>query len=71
MFYYTNLTDMAGPAMTWGATSIALLEQGREQLALAQRYFVQSYELYRHAPFGIWFETTTGGMMYLLICREV
>lgn len=61
VLYYTNRTDMDGPAMTWGATSIALLEQGLDQLGLAQGYFEQSYKLYRHAPFGIWFETTTGG----------
>lgn len=59
--YYTPRTDKNGPAMTWGATSIALLEQGPGQLQLANAFFLQSYSQYVHPPWGIWWETIQGG----------
>ena len=57
--YYSNRTDIGGPAMTWGIHSIGykdLLE-----LDLAAQYFLKAYQNNMKKPFYIWTENIDGG----------
>jgi len=57
--YYSNRTDIGGPAMTWGIHSIGykdLLE-----FELAGKYFLKAYQNNMKKPFYIWTENIDGG----------
>lgn len=56
--YYAKLTDLAGPAMTWGVHATGYLKAG--ELAKASENFDRAFANVRW-PFNVWSETPTGG----------
>jgi len=62
--YYEEVTDINGPAMSWGMFAIGWLEVG--EYALAARYFNQSYQLNLNLPFNAWQETINGGCPHFI-----
>ena len=56
---YESVTDVGGPAMTWGMYSIGYLELGQQEKA--EDLFRRSYEPYYHKPFYMWTEAILGG----------
>ena len=56
---YESVTDVGGPAMTWGMYSIGYLELGKQEKA--EDLFKRSYEPYYHKPFYMWTEAILGG----------
>ena len=56
---YESVTDVGGPAMTWGMYSIGYLELGQEEKA--GELFRRSFEPYYHKPFYMWTEAILGG----------
>lgn len=59
LLYYASVTDPAGPAMTWSMYAVDFLQLGYEQEAFSS--FNRSYQPYVHPPFGVWWETESGG----------
>jgi len=55
---YETVTDIGGPAMTWGMHAVGHLELGQEEQA--QDLFRRSYEPYVHPPFYMWTENILG-----------
>ena len=55
---YEAVTDMAGPAMTWGMHAVGHLELGETDKA--SMLFKRSYEPYVHKPFYMWTENIMG-----------
>ena len=55
---YEAVTDIGGPAMTWGMHAIGHLELGEEYEA--EDLFKMSYEPYTHPPFFMWTENIMG-----------
>ncbi|ELR20704.1 glycosyl hydrolase family 65 central catalytic domain containing protein [Acanthamoeba castellanii str. Neff] len=62
--YYEEVTDINGPAMSWGMFAIGWLEVGEYQLAA--KYFNQSYQLNLNLPFNAWQETVNGGCPHFI-----
>lgn len=56
--YYSKLTDIAGPAMTWGVHATGYLRAGKRDIAASN--FDQSFANVRW-PFYVWSETPFGG----------
>ena len=55
---YESVTDVGGPAMTWGMYSIGYLELGNTEKAA--ELFRRSYEPFYHKPFYVWSESILG-----------
>lgn len=57
--FYSNVTDPAGPAMTWGIHSLGYL--GLKQWDDAASNFNRSFDNTKNSPYLVWQETPTGG----------
>ena len=56
--FYSTVTDLAGPAMTWSMTAVGYIDL--QQYDTAESYFEQGYANAQE-PFQVWTETPTGG----------
>ena len=56
--FYSSVTDLSGPAMTWSMTAVGYIDL--QQYDTAESYFVQGYAN-AQSPFQVWTETPTGG----------
>eukprot|EP00937_MAST-01D_sp_MAST-1D-sp2_P003242 g3242.t1 len=59
LLYYANVTDPAGPAMTWSMHAVGFLDLGRD--AEAAVFFRRGYADNALGPFHFWRETKGGG----------
>jgi len=62
--YYITVTDINGPAMTWGMFSLGFIEL--KDWAKAAQFFNQSYQLNINLPYFSWMETPTGGCSHFI-----
>jgi len=61
--WYSRVTSLSGPAMTWGMFTVGYVEEG--QTAKADTFFPRSYANAQE-PFDVWTETPSGGAMNFL-----